>query len=345
MTFDSIHRSGSFALVAAVAVAASLSGCTPSSSDAASGELTSADSPLAVYLDAAWGGDLSPEEVEKEQATDAARAEELIARCMTDEGFEYTPVGPEATEAVVVDANEDWDIDDRAWVEKYGYGIFEFPGSEIEPSADPEDDTSSIARNVEYIESLSESEVAAYDEAMYGPPVDDEALEDPDYEYEWEESGCAGRAQHEVHGDDPLSTSEFDDLFERIATMSDGLVDSPEHQALDAEWAACMDEAGESGFTRQTDAQESIYAAMPVEEEAPEGSETEEPDDKSIPDTPETRALHERELALALIDLTCREEIDYRQSSLKIQFAREEQFIDDNRAELDAFKLAAEQAH
>jgi hypothetical protein len=353
------------AVLASAALVVTLVGCT-GGSDAASenastagGKLTHEDSPLKKYLDAAWSGGLSEEEAEKQQADDMEQMEEIIAKCMTEEGFEYLPVAPPEDDAIVV--GDDWDTDDREWVEKYGYGVMDFPGNDAEPSTEPEDESSSIAQNAEYMASLSESELAAYDEALYGPPVDDAALEDPDFEYNWQDFGCAGRAQHEVQGENPLNSSEFTDLLERISTFSDGVAESPEQQALDAEWAACMTEAGESGFTRQAEAQESIFDAIQVPEEvpeksdteAPEGSdtealeesETEVPDDKSLPDTPETEALRQREIELALIDLTCREKTDYGQASLKIQFALEEQFIEDNKTELDAFKLAAEQTH
>lgn len=338
-----MRSSGPLAAAAAAALVLILAGCTGTAADTTTGELTYEDSPMTKYLDAAWSGGLSEEESEKKQAADMTQMEEIIAQCMTAEGFEYTPVDFETTDTIVVGTGDEWDIDDRAWVEKYGYGLFEFPGSDAEPE-ESESESTSIDENAEYIASLSESEAAAYDEALYGPPIEEEALNDPDFEYSWEESGCAGQAQHEVQGEDPLATAEFDDLFERISSLSEQAMDSTEQQELDARWAACMADAGESGFTRQSDAQQSITDDMPVPEEAPEGSETAVPDDKVVPETAETRALHEREIELALVDLTCREETDYAQSTLEIQFALEERFIEDNRAELDAFVLAAEQA-
>ena len=56
------------------------------------------------------------------------------------------------------------------------------------------------------------------------------------------------------------------------------------------------------------------------------------------------KALGERELKLALIDLDCREKTSFATKSLEIQFALEEKFIAENKTELEAFKAAAEQS-
>ena len=47
---------------------------------------------------------------------------------------------------------------------------------------------------------------------------------------------------------------------------------------------------------------------------------------------------------LALVDLGCREQTDYRQRHLKTQFDLENQFIADHSEELDALKARAGQA-
>ena len=55
------------------------------------------------------------------------------------------------------------------------------------------------------------------------------------------------------------------------------------------------------------------------------------------------KALGEREIEIALVDLDCRTKTSYTEEALKIQFDLEERFIADNKAELEAFKAAAEQ--
>lgn len=56
------------------------------------------------------------------------------------------------------------------------------------------------------------------------------------------------------------------------------------------------------------------------------------------------KELGEREIALALVDLECREKTSFTKKSMEIQFALEEKFIAANKADLDAFKAAAEQS-
>ncbi len=102
-----------------------------------------------------------------------------------------------------------------------------------------------------------------------------------------------------------------------------------------------MDAAGHPGFTAQFDAQNSIYEAQSALYEATpvddEGTGSGEPDQAAMDD------LGEQEITLALADLDCREETDYRQRAEDIQFAVEEQFVADHRSELEALRAAAEQ--
>ena len=61
------------------------------------------------------------------------------------------------------------------------------------------------------------------------------------------------------------------------------------------------------------------------------------------PDQAEMDALGEKEIALALVDLDCREQTDYRERQADVQRQVEEQFIADHKAELDALVAASEQ--
>lgn len=48
-------------------------------------------------------------------------------------------------------------------------------------------------------------------------------------------------------------------------------------------------------------------------------------------------------VALALVDLDCRQQTDYRARHLRIQFDLEQRFVDDHQEELTALKARAEQ--
>jgi hypothetical protein len=52
------------------------------------------------------------------------------------------------------------------------------------------------------------------------------------------------------------------------------------------------------------------------------------------------KELKEREIDMALADFRCAKDIDYNNVQLTAQFAQEEQFIEDHKAELDALIAA-----
>jgi hypothetical protein len=338
-----MRSTGPLAAFAVSALALTLVGC--SGGPGGGGELTYEDSPLSEYLSSAFGGDLSPEEQQKQFDEQQRQQEELMAECMAEEGFEYQP-NVQNGGTVLSSDDVEWKPDDKAWVEKYGYGAVNNPYND--EMGEPTDQGQEyVDPNQEYLESLSESEQAAFYETAYGvPPTEEEMGEDGGYEYKWEDAGCQGWAQHELEGDNPWQSDEFADLRAKMDEFWTTTQDSPELTELSAEWAACMEEGGEPGFATPADAQQSIYDAQSAIYDAAYGDGSVEVDPESVVDpntTPEMKELGEKEIALALVDLSCREKTSYTQESLKIQFALEEQFIKDNKAALDAFKAAAEQ--
>jgi hypothetical protein len=332
----SVHvRSALAPLSAVAAVVLLLSGCSGSDGDAG-GTTDAAEqtSPLSEYLDAVYGGDLSPEEQERQFAEEQARVEELVARCMQDQGFEYTP--QTASDTFVSSSDVEYEPDDRDWVAQYGYGAVNSPFNE-----EPVPEEEYVDPNADYVASLSESEQQAFYEALSGPvPDEDELAEGGSYEYDWTTAGCQGAAQHEVSGEDLSQSEEFKPLFEAIDELYTGMTSWPGMTELDGEWATCMEAAGHGGHATQADAQNSVYEELNgIYEDvatSEEGTPTGEPDQAALD------ALAEREVELALADLDCREEVDYRDRSTEITREVEEQFIDDHRAELDALVAAAE---
>ncbi|WP_194765575.1 hypothetical protein [Microbacterium sp. UFMG61] len=336
-----MRTTGPLAALAATALVFTLAGC----SGATDGELTYEDSPLNEYLSAAYGGDLSPEEQQKQFEERQLKTEELMAECMAEEGFEYTP-NTQNGGMVFSDDEVEWEPEKKDWVAKYGYGIVNNPYNEVMQEGGSEE---YVDPNSEYVESLSESEQTAYYETAYGvPPEEEELAEDGSYEYNWEDAGCQGWAQHELEGEDPWQSDEFADLRDKMNAVFTEAQESPELKDLNAEWAACMDDAGEPGFTAQLDAQQSISDEQSALFDAAYGDGTtevdvESPDFVDPSESPEMKELGEREIELALVDLECKEKTSYMKQALEIQFAIEEKFIAENKADLEAFKAAAEQ--
>lgn len=325
------------AIVVVAGVSLALTACTGGGDDANEQE----QSPLEKYLSAIWGGNLSQEEQEAQWAEQQKKVEELVAECMTEQGFEYIPNVNNGS--VSYGSDVEWLPDDRAWVEKWGYGAAEYPGQDDVPQEPTEE---YIDPNQEYVSSLSESEQNAFYEALYGVGPTEEEMNDPDYEYDWTTAGCYGPAQQEGMGgaQQLYESEEFAPLFDSINTFYEEMAANPGFADLDAEWVACMDEAGYPGFVQQYDAQNSIYDKLNAVWENQSYSETgpTEAEQEEIDAQIKEIGVEERKLALA--DLDCREKTDYREQQKKLQFEAEQEFVDQHKAELEALKAAAEQA-
>lgn len=161
------------------------------------------------------------------------RAQEIIALCMAREGFEYIPVNPANTQGAVQVIGDD----SEEYAREYGFGITTRYGSE-EPDgrgSGTEDPNRAIQA------AMSESERAAYMEALYGPPVaDDEGAA----AFEGEEifgSGCQGGAYQEVQGRlirmMQLLGPSLQELGERIQA-------DPRVAEAEEGWSACMADRG-----------------------------------------------------------------------------------------------------
>ena len=329
------------ALSVTMCASALLSGCASSAEAPAAAE---EESPLTEFFSAAYGADLSQEEQQEKFAEDEREREDLVAQCMTEEGFEYTPNLQAST--MTMSSGEEWDMDSREWVAQYGYGMVNYPGKEEMQSGDAGE---YVDANADYVAGLSPSEQEAFNEALYGPAPDPEdmPMEGEAMEYDWTTAGCYGWAENERGGVDPMATDEHKPLMDAMNEFYENSMSSPELAAIDAEWASCMADAGRPGFTAQTDAQTSINEEMNAfyEEMQPPAGEMdlEEMTAPPMPDEAAMAELGEKEIELALVDLDCREKTDYRAKADEVRFEQEQQFVDDHRAELDALKADLEQ--
>lgn len=307
-----------------------LAGCAPGGT--ASGKLALEDSPLNAYTSA--GAGLSQKEQQAKFEQQQAKVEAIVATCMADEGFEYIPVDySQGGGGVVVATGDAWKPEDPKWVAQYGYGAVNYPGRD----AATDQGNTFVDPNQDYVSSLSESEMAAYYETLYGPQPTQEEIDagGGSVEYDWRTAGCQGAAQNQVQGDDPYTSDQFKPLMDAMNTFYTDLQKSPEFTKLNAAWATCMADANLSGFANPSEAQQSIYDEL----NAYYQQQTAGP----APDDPALAAIGEREIALATADLKCRTETDYQQQQLRTQFDLEKTFIEQNKADLEAFKAALEQ--
>ena len=308
-----------------------LAGCSTGGSADAATPAGEEVGPLGEYYEQLYA---SPSQEEMDAQT--REREALVATCMQEQGFEYVPMDPatdgssvEDFEAMEADA-VDYDSEEHAATE--GYGVFTY---------DPEDDQVQepveeyVDPNQDYVAAMSESESTAYYEALHGPAVEyDEDAPAEEMEYDWTTAGCYGAADHEVMGQQAYDDPAFASLMEEMDGLYEDALADPAMVALDAEWAACMADAGFTGFTRQQDAAESIYEEQNSLYESGAEGEYVEPDPAVLAE------LEERELETAVADARCREEVDYRATEQEIRFALEQDFVDTHEAELEALVAA-----
>lgn len=204
---------------------------------------------VASPLEELFGGGESPAESRAKQL----EMEEIIAQCMREEGWEYTPVD---WASQFPDQPEE-DLRGTAYGEKYGYGvarnyeIYEWPyldeeGNYTDEGGGPGGNFENP--NDEYMMSLDESEMMRYQEALWGDQSNFQPTFDPDTGEEIytppppEEQGCSGRAQLEIYGDMPWNNPE---LGERYSALTEDLENDPRLEDAEITWSDCMYEISE----------------------------------------------------------------------------------------------------
>jgi hypothetical protein len=293
-----------------------LTACSGDESPSAAAETP--ESPLSEYYEK-----LFPEQSSEDQEARMRETEELVAACMQEAGFEYIPRDPAAFGGF-----EEFEPDEEYGTEEYaaahGYDITTF-----DPEAQPMPEEM-VDPNEEYLSSISESEVMAYYEALYGASSSEEF--DPEAEapvYDWTTAGCTGQAEHEIGADEVFTDPAFMSFQEDTSALYEKAQNSPETAALNAEWADCMASAGYPDYGSPQEAMDDINEqAMAIYESA---SETD-----PMPDETAMAELREVELDTAVADYRCQEEVDYADTSMEIMAEFEQEYVDTHRAELDA---------
>ncbi|GAA2246269.1 hypothetical protein N1031_16210 [Herbiconiux moechotypicola] len=318
-----------------LALGLALSGCT--AAGAGSSTPSAEESPLAPYS-AVYGAATSQEELDAQNA----RVQEKAAACMKEQGFEYTPDTASTPMVSSESLGMEWGSDE--FVQKYGYGISTDPFGDLQG-----DHGEYVDPNTDYLESLSEAEAAAYNEALWGIPADPGAAEGGEVTesesteplaYDWTKAGCMGAAQHEVDGgqhvwDDP----EFADLLEGMNATTTEAQSSPELDGPNEDWSACMAEAGLGGFTAKLDAPNAVterYGEITGSDAQFESNGITISGQADDVDTAVLAEVQAWEIEVATADLRCATETGYQEVADRVEREIEQRFVDEHRAELDA---------
>lgn len=235
----------------------------------------------------------------------------LIAACMVEQGFEYTPQVPAASQ---VEYTEGPIPGTRDFVEDYGYGVWTSPpttggGVTFSNLEDP---------NWDRREAMTEAGREAYDTALGGPITetgDDGSIT--------RGGGCSDVAQGWAVADDAYLTG----IRDEAQAFLDSIGADSRFGEVDAAWASCMADAGFSYRTPQG-AQQQFWDEMVVEAE--DGVL-----DQIVADE---RAVEERRVAVA--DLDCQEATDWAARHRAVEIELQQEYVDAHLAELEALAEA-----
>lgn len=322
------------------AVAVALTACTgPSASpDPAPSGATVREtaSPLDPYYAELWGdrsqGDPDPW---------ALRAEEVVAACMAEQGFEYR-IDEMAGVGVTRRPDGHGTV---AFAEQYGYGqSIPFVDGDLPMLWNEVPVGEGRAWNDAQREAMSPEARAAYDVAMDG--VYAEAH--PDYEpfhddYDPQLAGCRGRAYAEVFGDGMVGPAEFADVKAAVDAVWRRVEEDPRVVEALGRWSACMADAGHPGLTTLWDAEGLVGTVIFAEwqEEWLDQTGTDlgvtnyDVVRERIPDG--LAELRQAEVELAVTDARCREESGYLTTRQQVEVEVEQEVVEAYREDLDAW--------
>ncbi len=243
-------------LAPVIGMAMVIAACGSEETEAASGS-DGPSSPLAEFLGEEDYFSLDEEAGQAAFVAEERERQELIATCMREQGFEYTPVDPEQFFSFD-DADDGLEYGSDEWIARYGFGASTqwFSQEEVGPDlvghdfGDPSDFEPSDDPNASYYATLSLEEQQAYDEALYGADffesfevdetVSEEELAEDDQADLYLPGGCEGEAYEDSGGSMQFYSEfsdELDEMYERAFA-------DPRIVAAEQEVADCVVERG-----------------------------------------------------------------------------------------------------
>lgn len=221
-----------------------------------------------------------------------------IASCMDEAGFEYIPVDVQTIALAQEAVRHEPGMDRREYKLQWGLGVttrFDNRVKEIE-----------LGPNLAILESLPEADRKAYERKLYGKDTDATfafTFDEEDFETI---GGCTRKAVEAVFPPEMLK--------ETFINPKDILIgEDPRILKADADWAACMAEAGYD----YTD-QDEIIEEYQEELDALLGED--DPEDLSGPRLDRLSELQAAEIAVSLVDLDCQlEYVDHVYREVEIE--------------------------
>lgn len=327
-------------LALAVGVLAGCSGDAPAPEPDESPSATAVAIDLTSPLDPYWA-ELWPDRRQNDPDPWALRAEEVVAACMAEQGFEYRI---DELAGVGVTRQPDG-YGTVAFAQQYGYGeTIPFVEGELPRLWNEAPIGEGRAWNMAYREGLSEQARAAYDLAMDGVYADPNSPDrPPPGEYDPSLNGCRGRGNGEVFSDGMVGPAEFGEVKRAVDEVWGRVEADDRVVAALAQWSACMADAGHPGLLTTMDAESlvstQIFEAWQQEWADQTGTNLGVTDYDVVRERiPNALAeLRQAEVDLAVADATCRESSGYLATRHAVEVEIEQEVVDLYRADLDAW--------
>ncbi|MEM7271796.1 MAG: hypothetical protein AAF547_01840 [Actinomycetota bacterium] len=236
---------------------------------------TEAGSPIAEFLgqeDFFTG--LDDEDAQARFAEEQRQQEELVASCMAEQGFEYTPV--DYSDFNFAGTEDGLDFDSREYAEKYGFGITtqRYSQAQVGPdlvgwddgAIDDEEDGFQDP-NADYVNTLDEATQEAYYAALYGdeddfPAYDPETMTEEELAeaesaaFNFEPQGCYGEAW--ANSDSGSANQFYTDFDEELTELYESIEDDPRITEIMNDVANCVSDSGYE-YRLDQEFQESFY--------------------------------------------------------------------------------------
>jgi len=330
---------------------------------ATTGDASEITSPLATF----FGINFDAEDQDDIYLAQEREINDWVQECMAQQGFEYRAIDPAVWHNTAMEADGPaWGT--REWTETNGFGISTSMFDQETVGADlTGHDSSSYVEHEDpneiYLASLSQHEVAAYYEALYGddgydwdPALTDEENDAAANKYfaEVVPTGCQNLAYEQFSPSDPYNEL-FTTFGDEINEMHERLLADPEITTVLDELSRCVSDKG-FDYVSEEEFNEVLYQRLePIHEavvwpgsdlsEEQWAAMTQEQIDDLSTATPtmsaEGKAMlaeiqaYEIDVALAAYDCGS---MDITEVYMRVSARYEQAFVDANRAELETLK-------
>lgn len=255
------------------------------------------------------------------------RHEEILVKCMTDQGFEYVAL---VYWRPMSSPRFDSSLDPQEFARLYGYGVSTL--FEAEELASAVVAATYVNPNELLRAEMSESEVAAYYEAFYGPPAIGIASEDSSYVPADSSAGCSGEAAAVYGGIQSLDIS--DEARTALLNIEQHVQSDAAVRSARSDWAMCMTAAGyDVASTNDIDALLDSWLTPALATGTTKTVTTTDTSGNSVTVTvldPDAEALaraQQLEIDLAIADLDCDESAGLSETTAITREAAQERAI------------------